>query len=161
MLYFTANWFAQQIMPGFYMESYTGLKRFKRKYPLPQIFSLACQNVSEEVLLTEPKIQAKVPRHYGDCVLGEGQLNTLSLIMTGLGIFSTGFFYYKMRQLLQFATILLQTATVITKCDVYYKLRQYSRLRFIMTSYFAYVNRLDKNLINFKKFLPDQWNITQ
>ena len=34
-------------------------------------------------------------------------------------------FYYKMRQLLQIATILLQNATVITKCDVYYKLRQY------------------------------------
>ena len=34
-------------------------------------------------------------------------------------------FYYKIRQLLQIATILLQNATVITKCDVYYKLRQY------------------------------------
>ena len=33
-------------------------------------------------------------------------------------------FYYKMRQLLQIATILLQNVTVITKCDVYYKLRQ-------------------------------------
>ena len=33
-------------------------------------------------------------------------------------------FYYKMRQLLQNVTILLQKATVITKCDVYYKLRQ-------------------------------------
>ena len=43
-----------------------------------------------------------------------------------------GFFYkmrqfsYKMRQLLQNATILLQNMTVITKCDVYYKLRQYN-----------------------------------
>ena len=35
-------------------------------------------------------------------------------------------FYYKMRQLLQIATILLQNTTVITKCDVYYKLRQYN-----------------------------------
>ena len=35
-------------------------------------------------------------------------------------------FYYKMRQLLQIATTLLQNATVITKCDVYYKLRQYN-----------------------------------
>ena len=34
-------------------------------------------------------------------------------------------FYCKMRQLLQNATILLQNPTVITKCDVYYKLRQY------------------------------------
>ena len=35
-------------------------------------------------------------------------------------------FYYKMRQLLQIATILLQNAIVITKCDVYYKLQQYT-----------------------------------
>ena len=36
-------------------------------------------------------------------------------------------FYYKMRQLLQITTILLQNARVVTKCDVYYKLRQYER----------------------------------
>ena len=35
-------------------------------------------------------------------------------------------FYYEMRQLLQNATILLQNATVVRKCDVYYKLRQYT-----------------------------------
>ena len=34
-------------------------------------------------------------------------------------------FYYKMRQLLRIATILLHNATVNTKCDVDYKLRQY------------------------------------
>ena len=33
-------------------------------------------------------------------------------------------FFYKIRQLLQISTILLQNATAITKCDVYYKLRQ-------------------------------------
>ena len=33
--------------------------------------------------------------------------------------------YYKMRHSLQNETILLQNAIVITKCDVYYKLRQY------------------------------------
>ena len=75
-------------MPGFYMESYTGLKWVKTEYSLLQIFSLVCQNVSEEVLLTEPKIQAKIPSHSGDCVLGEGQLNTLSLMVKGLGIFN-------------------------------------------------------------------------
>ena len=37
-------------------------------------------------------------------------------------------FYYKLRQLLQTATTLLQNATVITKCDVFYKLRQYDAL---------------------------------
>ena len=35
-------------------------------------------------------------------------------------------FYYKMRQLLQNTATLFQNATVITKCDVYYKLRQYT-----------------------------------
>ena len=35
------------------------------------------------------------------------------------------FLYYKTRQLLQNATILSKNATVITKYDVYYKLRQY------------------------------------
>ena len=43
--------------------------------------------------------------------------------------------YYKMRQLLQIATILLQNATVITKFDVYCKLRLY-------IIYFEYVNFL-------------------
>ena len=38
-------------------------------------------------------------------------------------------FYYKMRQLLQIATTSLQNATSITKCDVYYKLRQYSHFQ--------------------------------
>ena len=50
-------------------------------------------------------------------------------------------FYYKMRQLLQTATILLQTATVITKCDVYYKLRQYMFLKLLKKhsiQYFMY-----------------------
>ena len=35
-------------------------------------------------------------------------------------------FYYKLRQVLQSAMDLLQIATGITKCDDYYKLRQYS-----------------------------------
>ena len=39
-------------------------------------------------------------------------------------------FYYKMRRLLQIAMILLQNATAITKCDVYYKLRQYIHQQF-------------------------------
>ena len=35
-------------------------------------------------------------------------------------------FYYKVRQVLQSVTILLQSATGITKCDDYYKVRQYN-----------------------------------
>ena len=38
-------------------------------------------------------------------------------------------FYYKMRQSSQIATTSLQNATVITKCDVYYKLWQYSHFQ--------------------------------
>ena len=38
-------------------------------------------------------------------------------------------FYYRMRQLLQNTTILLQNAGIITKCDVYYKFRQYDVLK--------------------------------
>ena len=64
-------WFTLQIMPGFHIECYTGLKWVKREYLLPQILNLLCQKVSKEVLLTGPKIQAKIPNHSGDCVLGE------------------------------------------------------------------------------------------
>ena len=67
----TVIWFTLQIMPGFYMECYTGLKWAEREYSLPQILNLVCQNVSKEVLLTRPKIQAKIPNHSGYCVLGE------------------------------------------------------------------------------------------
>ena len=35
-------------------------------------------------------------------------------------------FYYKMRQLLQIVTIFLQNAIVVTKCDIYYELQQYT-----------------------------------
>ena len=37
-------------------------------------------------------------------------------------------FCYKMLQLLQITTILLQNAAVITKCNAYYKLRQYTAI---------------------------------
>ena len=75
-------------MPDFYMECYTGLKWVKREYSLPQILSLVCENVSNKVLLTGPKFQAKIPSHSGDCVLGEGQLDVLLLMAKDLGVFS-------------------------------------------------------------------------
>ena len=59
-------------MPGFYIEFYTGVEWVKREYSLPQILSLFCENVSEEVLLTGPKIQAKTPKYSGDCVWRKG-----------------------------------------------------------------------------------------
>ena len=37
--------------------------------------------------------------------------------------------YYKVRQVLQSVTILLQSATGITKCDDYYKVRQYTGVK--------------------------------
>ena len=37
-------------------------------------------------------------------------------------------FYYKIRHLLQNATVLLQNAIVIIKCNIYYNLRQYKML---------------------------------
>ena len=75
-------------MPGFYMQWYTELKWVKREYSLPEVLRLVCQNVSKEVLVRGPKIQAKVLSHSRDCVLGEGQLNALPLMAKGLGIFS-------------------------------------------------------------------------
>ena len=39
------------------------------------------QNVSKDVLLTGAKIQAKILSPSGDCVLGEGQLHTLPLMV--------------------------------------------------------------------------------
>ena len=74
-------------MPGFYMECYTGLKWVKREYKLPQTLSLVCLNISKEILVIRPILQAKIPSHTGDCVLGEGQLNALPLMTKGLGIF--------------------------------------------------------------------------
>ena len=43
-------------------------------------------------------------------------------------LFQNATVYYKTRQLLQIAAILLQNMTAITKCDAFYKLRQYTRL---------------------------------
>ena len=91
-------------MPGFHMEIYTGLKWVKREYSLPQIFSLVCQNISEEVLLTESKIQAKIPSHSGDCILGEGQHGTRP----------------RVSYLIHYGTLLQNATDVITKCDSYF-----------------------------------------
>ena len=57
-------------------------------------------------------------------------------------------FYYKIQQLLPIATILLQNATAITKCDVYYKLRQYNLLsKKCMTEVMKSINASFTNLI--------------
>ena len=60
----------------------------KREYSLSYILSLVCQNVSKELLLAIPKIQAKTASHSGGHVLGEGQVNALPQMVKGLGIFN-------------------------------------------------------------------------
>ena len=55
-------------------------------------------------------------------------------------------FYYKMGQLLQIATNLLQNATVITICYVYYKLRQYILLQLIKCWKNYGIVRVEKNV---------------
>ena len=52
------------------------------------MFITADFKLSLQVLLTEAKIQAKIPSHSGDCVLGDDQLDALPLMTKGLGIFS-------------------------------------------------------------------------
>ena len=56
--------------------------------------------------------------------------------------------YYKMRQiLLQNATILLQNPTLITKCNVYYKLRQYQKYYFLIFHLIYYHSNLRSLII--------------
>ena len=49
--------------------------------------------------------------------------------------------------LLQNATVLLQDTTVITKCDIYYKFRQYTR------PYITYSKKLQQKLNMLDKFI--------
>ena len=61
-------------------------------------------------------------------------------------------FYYKMRQLLQIAMILLQNATVFTKCDIYYKLPQYKvLLTFLNTTFFIISCKFHSNSVRSSK----------
>ena len=60
--------------------------------------------------------------------------------------------YYKMRQLLQIAMILLQNATVFTKCDIYYKLPQYKvLLTFLNTTFFIISCKFHSNSVRSSK----------
>ena len=74
----TVVWFASQIMSGFYMECYTGLKwvnfesakMFLRKF------------------LTGLQIQVKIRSYSGDCDLEKNQLYALRLMAKASGIFN-------------------------------------------------------------------------
>ena len=57
--------------------------RQKRIFITADLKLWVCQNVSMEDLLTGPKTQAKVLSHFGDLVLGEGHLHSLTLIVMG------------------------------------------------------------------------------
>ena len=57
--------------------------------------------------------------------------------------------YYKLRQVLQSAMDLLQIATGITKCDDYYKLRQYPRSLLVTALQFSAFTWLDMRRINY------------
>ena len=63
--------------------------------------------------------------------------------------------YYKLRQVLQSAMDLLQIATGITKCDDYYKLRQYNLYLTILFS--AHIRKKDIQ----KFYIEEGWYLTQ
>ena len=60
-------------------------------------------------------------------------------------------FYYKIRQLLQIAMTVLQNATVITKCDVYYKLQQYKDIFLLYEFFIQYFSGELPFIFTFKK----------
>ena len=57
-------------------------------------------------------------------------------------------FHYKVRQVLQSVAILLQSATGITKCDDYYKVRQ-NKLHYTPVPAFSHTNLLERFSIAF------------
>ena len=58
-------------------------------------------------------------------------------------------FYYKVRQVLQSVTILLQSATGITKCNDYYKVRQYN---------FSCPRPYNVSIGKLSSFIPNSYN---
>ena len=62
-------------------------------------------------------------------------------------------FYYKMRQLSQIVTILLQNATVVTKCHVYYKLRQYTH------NFAKLLKSVDKVIIFWQRVISNKYYV--
>ena len=163
---------ALQIMPGFNIECYTGLKWVKREYSLSHILNLSLPKFFWGNILNKTKNSSKNSKPFWRMRFGRGSVvhppsngkglrsiqNSMSMvldtsfhiwfIMTVYYEMRQLFYYkmrwnfitkcvrffvtkcdsfiYKMRQLLQNATILLQNATSITKCDVCYILRQYT-----------------------------------
>ena len=133
----TAIWFALQIMPGFYLECYTGLKLVKRDYSLTQILQLSLTKCSKEILLTRPK--AKIPSPSGGSPSNDKRLRNIRhstsmalytrfyiwLIITKFDRYCYKMwqlFYYRMWQ--KFITkcawfFITRCDGFITKCDSY------------------------------------------
>ena len=68
----------------------------------------------------------------------------------------------QVRQVLQSVTILLQSATGITKCDDYYKVRQYTRCFWenfqALNSYYYPDHKTIKRLLAFMTDIPSGWS---
>ena len=161
-------------MPGFYMESCTRLKWVKKEYSLPQIFSLVCQIVSEEVLLTGPKNarenlklfwRLRVGRGSDEHPLSNGeefrniQHSKSTVLDPGSHTWFIVALYYKMRQLFyykmwqKFITkclrfFITKCDRFITKCDSYYKLLQfYYKMRQLLQNVTSITNCVSTNVI--------------
>ena len=129
----------QQIVPGFYMECYTGLKCVKTEYSLPQILNRTqkpCKNSKQFWRLHLGRESVVHPSSNGeglrDIQHSTSMVLTRGFIFDSLRPFITKchryyckmlqLFYYKMRP--EFFTKCVRYS--ITICDVYYKLRQYN-----------------------------------
>ena len=69
---------------------------------------------------TGPKIQAKIPSHTGDYVLGEGQLNVLPLMAKGLQYSAQHGTKAGVSDLIQYDTLLQNATVIIAKCNNYF-----------------------------------------
>ena len=109
----TVIWFVLQIMPGFYMECYPGLKWVKKEYSLHQILSLVCQNVSTEVQPKRTQNSSKNSKSFWRLRLGRGSVerppsngegfrdihySMSTVLYPGFHICFIMTLYYKMRQ---------------------------------------------------------------
>ena len=134
-------------MPSFYMECYNGLKWVKREYSLPQILNLSLSKCFYGNFVNRTQIEGKIPSHSKNCVLGEGSLLSPPTNSEGLKgiqhcinmVLDTSFhisfmmtvyykmrgYYYKMWQ----KFIKKRIRFFIAKCDTYYKMRRFHKLR--------------------------------
>ena len=135
--------FALEIMPGFYIECYTGLELVKREYSLLQILNLSLPKWFKGSLLTRFKNSSKNFKPFWKLHFERGSVihpqHSMSMVLSTrfhiwlLWHFITKcdryyhkmrqIFYYKMRQ--KFITkwvrfFILKCNIFITKCDSYY-----------------------------------------